>query len=138
MIHYINIEYVDDHQCTHLYYYSSLGRNGFHCIKFLLDIGNILLIMNLGESHSMLSKLYQFNNLIELNVLLMSVQYFGVHYLIDYIILNTFRFILVGEKWSSTSKVLNIGRKYGQSSFTINTMWKGRKHEYSIRRHHYP
>ena len=47
-----------------------LGRNGLHCIKFLHQMGKLLLNLTYGEPLSLMKKLPFFDGPIELDVLL--------------------------------------------------------------------
>jgi hypothetical protein len=67
---------------------SPLEINGPNCVKFLHHMGKILLNLTHGEPFSLVNKFTYFDDLIELDVLLVGALRFGVHDPINYFLLN--------------------------------------------------
>jgi hypothetical protein len=68
-----------------------LGSNGLHCIKFLHQMGKLLLNLTPGEPLSLMKKLPCFDDPIELDGLLVGVLCLGVHDLINCHLFDAFR-----------------------------------------------
>jgi hypothetical protein len=112
---------------AHLDHSSPLGSNGLHCIKFLHQMGKLLLNMTLGEPLALMKKFLCFDDPIELDGLLESVLCFGVHDLINFFLVDAVRIEFLGANYSTVSKVSSRGGKYGRSSSTLNTGCKPKK-----------
>jgi hypothetical protein len=104
-----------------------LGRNGLHCIKFLHQMGKLLLNLTPGEPLALMKKLPCFDDPIELDVLLVGALHLGVHDLINCHMFNAVRIELCRGQVLVASEVSRRGGKYGRSSSTLNTGCKPRK-----------
>jgi hypothetical protein len=69
-----------------------LGRNGLHCVKFIHQMGKLMLNLTLGELHSLMNKLPCLDDLIELDVLLVHSLCLGVY---DLIICHVFNATMI-------------------------------------------
>jgi hypothetical protein len=72
----------------HLDQSSPLGSNGPHCIKFLHQMGKLLLNLTPGEPLALVKKFPYFDDPIELDVLLVGALHLGVHDPINYFLFN--------------------------------------------------
>jgi hypothetical protein len=90
-------------------------------------MGKLLLNLTLGEPLALVKEFPCFDNLIELDVLLVGSLHLGVHDLVYYFYSMQSILSFLGDQVLGTSKVSKRGGKYGQNNSTLNTWCKPRK-----------
>jgi hypothetical protein len=90
-------------------------------------MGKLLLNLTPSEKLSRMKKLPYFDDLIELDGVLVDVICLGDHDTLNLILFDAIKIDFLGANCTVVSKVSKRGGKYGQSSSTLNTKFKTRK-----------